>query len=163
MKDDAEDIVMRSKYNEGCERWLPIPDRFNQMHCRLVHAIIADPHGHDRVPCRLGRFLLGECQHHFQWYCAAEGVKRHHLLILIGAAILDDALESLRLQLHPNHECPIGVTGLGVGRIATPTTYLTNHPVDHDSIEGVVVDLLPHHLHNKDRNLALDLLVRTRW
>jgi hypothetical protein len=126
------------------------------MHCRLLHAIIGDPHGRDRVLDLLGRFLLSECRHHFRWYRAAEGVKHHHLL-LIGAAILDDALENSCFQLHINHERPIRVIGLGVGRVATLTAHLTNHPLDHDSIfGGVVVDLLRLHDHNKDRNLALD-------
>jgi hypothetical protein len=63
----------------------------------------------------------------------------------------------LCLQLHLNLESSIDVIGLGVGRVATPTAYVTNLPRDHDSIFcGVVVDLLPHHLHNRDRNLALD-------
>jgi hypothetical protein len=136
---------------------LLIPDRFNWMRCRLLHAIIANPLGCDHVLGLLSRFLHSECRHHIQWYHASEGVKRHHLLLLISTTILNDALESPRLQLHLNHERPIRVIGLGVGRVATPTAYLTNHPLDHDSIfGGVVVDLLSRHLHNRDRNLGLD-------
>jgi hypothetical protein len=127
------------------------------MRCCRLHAITTNPHGHDRVLSLLVNFLLGKCWHHFRWYRATQGIKRHHLLLLIGATILDDALESPRLQLHLNQRCLIRVIGLGVGMVATPTAYLTNHPLDHDSIfGGVVVDLLPRHLHNKDRNLALD-------
>jgi hypothetical protein len=126
------------------------------MHCHHLHATIADLHVRNHVLGLLGHFLLGECQDHIRWYRVVEGVKRHHLLLLIGAAILDDALESSCLQLHLNHERPITVISLGVGRVATPTADLTNLPLNHDSIfGGVVVDLLSHHLH-KDRNLALD-------
>jgi hypothetical protein len=78
---------------------------------------------------------------------------------LIGAAVLDDALESLRLQLHLHQEHPIGVIGLGEGRVATPTANLMNHPLDHNSVFGGVIvagSLASHHLHNKDWNLALD-------
>jgi hypothetical protein len=129
------------------------------MCCHLLHAITADPHGRDRVLGLLVCFLPGECCHQFWWYRALQGIKLYHLLLLIGATILDDTLESSQLQLHLlhlNQKCPIGVIGLGVGMVATPTPYLTNHPLDHDTIfGGVVVDLLPCHLHNKDRNLAL--------
>jgi hypothetical protein len=78
---------------------------------------------------------------------------------LIGAAVLDDALESLRLQLHLHQEHPIGVIGLGEGRVATPAANLMNHPLDHNSVFGGVIvagSLASHHLHNKDWNLALD-------
>jgi hypothetical protein len=126
------------------------------MRCRHLHAINTDPHGRDRVLGLLARFLLGECRHQFWWYCATQGIKRHYLLFLIGATIQDDALESPHLQLHLNQKRPIRVIGLGAGMVATPTAYLTNHPLDNDTIfGGVVVDLLPFHLHNRDRNLAL--------
>jgi hypothetical protein len=126
------------------------------MHCRHLHAITADPRGHDRVLGLIVRFLLGECRRQFRWYCDTQGIKRHYHLFLIGATILDDALESPHLRLHINQKRSIRVIGLGVGMVATPTAYLTNHPLDHDTIfGGVVVDLLPCHLHNKDKNLAL--------
>jgi hypothetical protein len=87
-------------------------------------------------------------------YRAAQGVKRHHLILLIGAAVLDDAPESSYLQLHLYQECPIRVISVGEGRVASSPSsraaYLTNHPLDHDSVFGGVVGLLPYHLHNKE-------------
>jgi hypothetical protein len=117
---------------------------------RLLHAVIADPHGRDRMPVLVGCILLSDRWHHLWWYHAAQGVKCHHLLLLIGVVVLDNAPESSRLQLHFHQERPIEVTGLGEGRVASPTTYLTNYPLYHDSIFGGVIDLLPRHLHNKD-------------
>jgi hypothetical protein len=70
--------------------------------------------------------------------------------MLIGAAIFDDALDGMRLQLHLHQEHPTEVIGLGEGRVASPRTYLTNHPLDHDSFFGGVFGLLPRHLLNKD-------------
>jgi hypothetical protein len=70
---------------------------------RLLHTVIADPHGHDRVLGLLGR-LLGDRQYHLQWYRAVQCVKHHHLLLLIGGTILDDAPKSPRLQLHLHQE-----------------------------------------------------------
>jgi hypothetical protein len=64
------------------------------LHHHLLHAVIADLHGRDCVPGLLGRLLLSDRQHHLQWYHATQCIKRHHLLLLIGAAILDDAPES---------------------------------------------------------------------
>jgi hypothetical protein len=121
------------------------------MHRQLLHMVIADPHGHDHVLGLHGYILLGDHQHHLQWYRATQGVENHHLLLLIRIAALDDALESLCLQLYLHLESPIRVIGHGEGRVDTPIAYLTNHPLDHDSIfRGVVIDLLPHHLLNKD-------------
>jgi hypothetical protein len=71
--------------------------------------------------------------------CAAQCIKRHHLLLLISTAILNDSPESPRLQLHLHQECPIRVICLGVGRVATPTANLTNHALGHNSIFGGVV------------------------
>jgi hypothetical protein len=91
-------------------------------------------------------------------------IKHHHLLLLIGAAVLDDALESPRLQLHLHQECPTRVISLGEGRVATPASNLRNHPLDHNSICGGVIivgSLASRHLHNKDWKLALIPLVRT--
>jgi hypothetical protein len=82
---------------------------------------------------------------------------------LIGGAILDDDLESPRLQLHLHQERPIGVIYLGEGRVATPTANLMNHPLDHNSIFGGVIvtrSLSSRHLHNKNWNIALIPLVR---
>jgi hypothetical protein len=69
---------------------------------------------------------------------------------LIGAAILDYTPENMCLQLHLHQERPIAIIGLGEGRVASPAAYLTNHPLDYDSIFGGVIGLLPHHIHNKD-------------
>jgi hypothetical protein len=77
-------------------------------------------HGRDHILDLLGRILLGDRRHLFRWYRTTQGVKRHYLL-LIGATVLNDALESPRLQLHLHQERPIGVTGLGEGRVASPT------------------------------------------
>jgi hypothetical protein len=73
--------------------------------------------------------------------------------MLIGVTVLDDALESPRLQLHLHQERPIGVIGLGEGRVATPAVNLTNHPLDHNSVFGGVIvtgSLASRHRHNKD-------------
>jgi hypothetical protein len=77
---------------------------------------------------------------------------------LIGVAVLDDALESPRIQLHLHQECPIGVIGLGEGWLATPVANLMNHPLDYNSVFAAVVigSLASHHLLNKDWNLPLD-------
>jgi hypothetical protein len=58
-----------------------------------------------------------------RWYCATQDVKRHHLVLLIGATILDDAPENPRVQLHLHQERPIKVIGIGEGRIATCTVF----------------------------------------
>jgi hypothetical protein len=120
---------------------------------RLLYAIITDPHGHDCVPGLLGRLLLGDRQHLLQWYNTAQCIKHHHLLLLIGAAVLDDAPESPRLQLHLHHECPIRIIDLGEGMLATRAVNLTNHPLYHNSIfESVIItgSLSSRHLHDKD-------------
>jgi hypothetical protein len=130
---------------------------------RLLHVVIADPHGHDRVLGLLGRLLLGNRRHHLRWYRAAQCINHHHLLLLIGPAVLDDASESPCLQLYHHQECSIGVIGLDEGRVATPAANLMNHPLDHNSVFGGVVvasAIASRHLHNKDWNLALIPLVR---
>jgi hypothetical protein len=73
------------------------------------------------------------------------------------AAILDDALESSRLQPYLPQKHPIRVIDLGEGKVASPTGYLTNHPLNRDSVFGGVVGLLPRHLHKKDLNRTLDI------
>jgi hypothetical protein len=116
-----------------------------------VPAHPSSPHGHDHVLGHLGYILLGDRRHHLLWYRATQGVENHHLLLLIGIAALDDALESPCLQLYLHLESPIRVIGHGEGRVDTPVAYLTNHPLDHDSIfRGVVIGLLSHHLLNND-------------
>jgi hypothetical protein len=120
------------------------------LHHHILHAVVVDPHGRNHISGLLGRILLNNHQHHLRWYRAAQGVKCYHILLLIGAAILDDTPESSRLQLHLHQERPVRVIGLDEGRIASSTAYLTNHPLDYKSIFGGGVGLLPHHLHNKD-------------
>jgi hypothetical protein len=60
----------------------------------LLHAVVADPHGHDHVLGLLDHLLLDNHRYHLQWYRTAQCVKHHYLLLLIGAVVLDDALES---------------------------------------------------------------------
>jgi hypothetical protein len=110
--------------------------------------IITDPHGRDHILCLLGRFCLSDHQHHLWWYDTAQGVKHHHLILLISMAIFDDASESSRLQLHIHLKRPIGVIDLSDDSVATSTAHLTNHLLDHHSVFGdVVVGFLPRHFH----------------
>jgi hypothetical protein len=56
---------------------------------------------------------------------------------------------NLRANKQWNKEC----------KVATPAANLTNHHLDHNSVfEDVIIvgSLASRHLHNKDRNLALD-------
>jgi hypothetical protein len=85
------------------------------LHHHLLHAIIASLHGRDRVLGLLHRFLLNDRRHHLRWCHTAQGVKRHHLFMLIDATVLDDASESPRLQLHFHQKCSIRVIGLYEG------------------------------------------------
>jgi hypothetical protein len=120
---------------------------------RLLHTVIADPHGRNHVLGLLVRLLLGDHRYLLRWYHTAQCVNRHHLLLLIGAIVLDDAPESSHLQLHLHQGCPIGVIGLGEARVATPTINLMNYPLDYNSVFGGVViarSLASCHFHNKD-------------
>jgi hypothetical protein len=112
--------------------------------------VVVDPNDRDCVLGLLGGILLGDRWHHLWWYRAAQGVKQHDLLLLIDVVVVDDAPESPRLQLHLHRECSIRVIGLGESRVSSPTTYLMNHPLDHDSVFVGVIGHLSHHLHNKD-------------
>jgi hypothetical protein len=83
---------------------------------------------------------------------------------LIGVAVLDEAPEGPRLQLHLHQERSIRVIGLDEGKVATPAANLMNQPLDHNSVFGGVVvagSLVSRHLHNKDWNLVLIPLVKT--
>jgi hypothetical protein len=121
----------------------------------LLHAVIAEPIGRDRVSGLLGR-LLNDCRHHLQWYRATQCVKHHHLLLLISPAVLDDTPEGPRIHLH--QERPILIIDLGEGRVVTFIANLMNHSLDHNTVfRGVIVgSLASRHLHNKYCNLALD-------
>jgi hypothetical protein len=56
-----------------------------QLLCRrLLHEVVTDSQGRDRVPNLLGHFLLGDYQHHLWWYHATQGIKHHYLLRLVG-------------------------------------------------------------------------------
>jgi hypothetical protein len=96
-----------------------------------------------------------------RWYCAAQGVKCHHLLLLIGTVILDDAPKSPHFQLHLQQERPIRVIGLSKSRVATSAAYLMYHPLYHDPIFGGIVGLLPAIFSTRIKTYLLMPFVRT--
>jgi hypothetical protein len=85
---------------------------------------------------RLGHVFARHRGHHLWWNRASQHIECHHVLV-VAAARLNHRPETPGLELHLHEQRPVEVIRLGEGGVATPSSHLTNHPLNGAAARGI--------------------------
>jgi hypothetical protein len=90
----------------------------SEVAAELVHRGLLDPIAPhldcpDRLPRLCGGLLESETRLHFLWHHTQQGGECTSIITVVVGVELDGIPKPGGLQIHPHHQCPLGVVGVG--------------------------------------------------